>query len=37
MTQERSGLREDLIQDVDVMHLAVRNADKRGDIAMQVQ
>ena len=34
---ERPGLRPDLVEDVDVMHFAVRNADKRGDVAMQVQ
>src|SRR5205807_10126556 len=32
---ERSGLRRNLVEDVDVMHFAAGNADKRGDIAMQ--
>src|SRR5580658_8525229 len=34
---EGAGLRENLIEDVDVMYFAVGNADKRGDIAMQVE
>src|SRR5205823_12165294 len=34
---ERSGLRRNLVEDVDVMHFAVGNADKRGDIAMEVE
>src|ERR1035437_3325485 len=34
---EGSSLRRNLVEDVDVMHFAVGNADKRGDIAMQVQ
>src|ERR1035437_2147755 len=34
---ERPGLRPDLVEDVDVMHFAVRDADKRGDVAMQIQ
>jgi hypothetical protein len=34
---ERSGLGGDLIEDVDVVHLAVGNADKRGNIAVQIQ
>ncbi len=34
---ERTGFGKELIQDVHVMHFAVRNADKRGDIAVQIQ
>ena len=34
---ERPGLRHDLVEDVHVVHFAVGNADKRGNIAMQVQ
>ena len=34
---ERPSLRQNLVEDVDVMHFAVGNADKRGDIAMQVE
>ena len=34
---ERPGLGQNLVEDVDVMHLAVGNADKRGDIAMQIE
>src|SRR5260370_24911960 len=34
---ERSGLRRNLVEDVDVMHFAGGNADKRGDIAVQVE
>src|SRR5207237_6528160 len=34
---ERSGLRRNLVEDVDVMHFAGGNADKRGDILVQVQ
>ena len=34
---ECARLRHDLVEDVYVVHLAVGNADKRGDIAVQVQ
>ncbi len=34
---ERPGLRQDLVEDVDVMHFAIGNADKCGDIAVQVE
>ena len=34
---ERSGLRQDLIKDVHIMDLAIRNADKRRDIAVKIQ
>ena len=34
---ERARFREDRIKHVDVMHFAVRNANKRWDIAMQVK
>src|SRR5271169_1335510 len=34
---ERAGLRQNLVEDVDVMHFSVGNADKRGDVAVQVQ
>ena len=34
---ERAGLGQDLVEDVDVVHFAVGNADKRGDVAVQVQ
>ena len=34
---ECSGLRHDLVEDVDVMHLAVGNADKRWDIAVKIK
>src|SRR6266851_4132193 len=34
---ERTSLWKDLIQNVHVVHLAVCNADKRGDIAVQIQ
>jgi len=34
---ERARFRKDLVEDVDVVHGAVGNADKRGDVAMQIQ
>ena len=34
---ERTGFGKELIQNVHVMHFAVRNAHKRGDIAVQIQ
>jgi hypothetical protein len=34
---ERPGLRQDLIEDVDVMHFAPGNAEKRGDVAVQIE
>ena len=34
---EGAGLGADLVEDVDVVHFAVGNADKRGDVASQVQ
>ena len=34
---EGSGLDQNLVKDVDVMHLAIGNADERGDIATQVE
>ena len=34
---ECAGLGEDVVEDVDVMYLSVGNADKRGDIAMQIE
>ena len=34
---ERAGLRQNLVEHVDVVHFAVCNADKRWDIATQVQ
>jgi hypothetical protein len=34
---ERTGLGKELIQNVHVMHFAVSDVDKRGDIAMQIQ
>src|SRR5207248_2945081 len=34
---ERSGFRGNLVENIDVVHFAVGNADKRGDIAVQVQ
>src|ERR1017187_3846992 len=34
---ESTGLRHDLVQDVYVVHSALGNANKRGDIATQVQ
>jgi len=34
---ERPGLRQNLVEDIDVMHLAVGDADKCGDVAVQVQ
>jgi hypothetical protein len=34
---ERPGLWQNLVQDVDVVNLAIRNADKRGDVAVQIQ
>jgi len=34
---KRTGFRKDLIQNVHIMHFAVGNADKRGNIAVQVQ
>src|SRR5207302_8852682 len=34
---ERSGLRRNLVENVDVMHFAIGNADKRGNIAMEVE
>ena len=33
---ERSGLGRDLIEDVHVMHLAIGNADKQGNVAVQI-
>jgi hypothetical protein len=34
---ERPGLRQNLVEDINVVHFAAGNADKRGDIAVQVQ
>ena len=34
---EGAGLGADLVEDVDVVHFAVSNADTRGDVAPQVQ
>jgi hypothetical protein len=34
---EGAGLRQNLIEDVDVMHRAVGDADKGGDVAMQIE
>src|SRR5882724_9139054 len=34
---ERPGFRQDLVEHIDVVHLAVCNADKRRDITMEVQ
>src|ERR1035437_5778731 len=34
---ERPGLRQKLVEDVHVVNLAIRNANKRGDVAVQVQ
>ena len=34
---ECAGLGEDVVEDVDVMYLSVGNADKRWDIAMQIE
>ena len=34
---ERSGLGKKFIQDVDVLHFACSNANKRGNIAVQIQ
>jgi hypothetical protein len=31
------GLRQDLVEDVDIMHFAVGNTDERGNIAVQVE
>jgi hypothetical protein len=37
MNVDRSGLRQNFVVDVDVMHFSIGNADKRGDVAVQVQ
>ncbi len=34
---EGAGLGDDLVEDIDVVHLAIGDADKRGDIAVQVE
>lgn len=34
---EGAGLGQNLVEDVDVVYFAVGNADKRGDVATQVQ
>src|SRR6266545_3144867 len=34
---ERARLGQDLVENIDVMHLAIGNTDKRGDIAVEVQ
>jgi len=34
---ERPGLGQHFVQNVDVVNLAIRNADKRGDFAMPIQ
>src|SRR6516165_12066280 len=34
---ERAGSRHDLVENVHVVHFAVGNADKRGNVAVQVQ
>jgi hypothetical protein len=33
----RVSLGQDVVEDVDVMHLAVGDTDKRGDVTMQVE
>jgi len=32
-----AGLGNDLVEDVDVMHIAAGDADKRGDVAAQIE
>src|ERR1035437_7224429 len=34
---KRARLRQNFVEDVDVVHVAFGNADKRGDVAVQVQ
>jgi len=34
---ERPGLGQDLVENIHIVHLAVRNADERGDVAVQIQ
>ena len=34
---ERPSLRQNLVEDVDIMHFSIGNADKRGDVAVQIQ
>src|ERR1700674_1475778 len=34
---ECPGLRQNLVEDIDVVHFAAGNADERGDVAVQIQ
>ena len=34
---EGPGLGQNLVEDIDVVHFSIGNADKRGDVAMQIQ